>query len=127
RGVLQVGGLTALGLGLGDFFRLRGVQAAAGALPAGKADSVILIWLSGGPSHQDLWDMKPEAPAEVRGEFKPIPTSVPDLRISELLPRVARRADQFAMLRGITHNRGEHEGAHVWTLTGYKPARPFFA
>lgn len=131
RGVLQVGGLSALGLGLSDVLRMRAAQAAAPAAPRprafGKADSVILIWLSGGPSHQDLWDMKPEAPAEVRGEFKPIKTNVPGIEISELLPRTARHADKWAMLRGITHNRGEHEGAHVWMLTGYKPVRPFFA
>jgi hypothetical protein len=133
RGVLQVGGLSALGLGLSDVLRARAAQAApATGGPArpksfGAADSVILIWLSGGPSHQDLWDMKPEASAEIRGEFKPIKTNLPGLEISELLPRLAKRADQFAMLRGITHNRGEHEGAHVWVLSGYKPTRPFFA
>ncbi len=127
RGVLQVGGLGALGLGLDDLLRARAAQAAVGRTRAAPADSVLLIWLSGGPSHQDLWDMKPEAPAEVRGEFKPIKTNVAGLEISELLPRVARHADKFAMLRGITHNRGEHEGAHVWQLTGYKPVRPFFA
>jgi hypothetical protein len=131
RGVLQVGALSALGLGLDDLFRLHAAQAAE--LPAGArrkmaaADSVIMIWLSGGPSHQDLWDMKPEAPAEVRGEFKPIPTNLPGLQLSELLPKTAKRADRFAVLRGITHDRGEHEGAHVWMLTGYKPVRPFFA
>jgi hypothetical protein len=125
RGVLQVGALTACGLSLADLFRLQAAQAASPGMA--KADSVILIWLSGGPSHQDLWDMKPEAAAEVRGEFKPIPTNLPGLQISELLPRVAKHADKFAMLRGIHHDRGEHEGAHVWTLTGYKPTRPFFA
>jgi len=130
RGVLQVGGLSAFGLGLGDALRMQAASAAPGvARPGafGAADSVILIWLSGGPSHQDLWDMKPEATAEVRGEFKPIKTNLPGLEISELLPRVAKHADKYAMLRGITHNRGEHEGAHVWVMSGYKPTRPFFA
>ncbi len=127
RGVVQAGALGALGLGLPDLFRMQAAQAAAGVPRSGAADSVLLIWLSGGPSHQDLWDMKPDAPAEVRGEFKPIKTNVPGLDISELLPRVAQHADKFAMLRGIHHNRGEHEGAHVWVLTGYKPVRPFFA
>jgi hypothetical protein len=131
--VLQVGGLSALGLGLSDLLR---VQAADAATPDpaqptarsfGAADSVILLWLSGGPSHLDMWDMKPEASGEIRGEFKPIKTNLPGLEISELLPRIAKRADQFTMLRGITHNRGEHEGAHIWLLTGYKPTRPFFA
>lgn len=133
RGVLQVGSLSALGLGLSDLLRLQAADAAApdAARPAsrsfGAADSVILIWLSGGPSHLDMWDMKPEASAEIRGEFKPIKTNLPGLEISELLPKIAKRADQFTMLRGITHNRGEHEGAHIWLLTGYKPTRPFFA
>jgi hypothetical protein len=131
RGVVQAGCLSALGLGLSDLFRLQAAQASppppSRSRAFGRADSVILIWLSGGPSHLDLWDMKPDAPAEVRGEFKPIKTNLPGLEISELLPRTARLADRFAMLRGITHNRGEHEGAHVWMLTGYKPVRPFFA
>lgn len=133
RGVLQVGGLSAFGLGLADLLRLRAAGAATPAIGRshsrsfGAADSVILIWLSGGPSHLDMWDMKPEASAEIRGEFKPIKTNLPGLEISELLPRIAKRADQFTMLRGITHNRGEHEGAHIWLLTGYKPSRPFYA
>ena len=101
RGVLQVGGLGALGFGLSDLLRAQAAQAAE-PVPAaaprafGKANSVILIWLSGGPSHQDLWDIKPDAPAELRGEFKPIKTNVPGIDVSELLPRVAKHADKYA-------------------------------
>ena len=76
RDLLRVGGLAALGLGLGDFFRLQNATA-AGSSPQPKAKSCILIWLDGGPSHLDMWDMKPNAPAETRGEFKPIATSLP--------------------------------------------------
>lgn len=126
RGVVQAGAVSALGLGLDDLLRLREAQAGT-VKTAAKADSVLMLWLSGGPPHQDLWDMKPEASAEIRGEFKPIESSLYGLQISELLPRTARRMHQLAMLRGIHHDRGEHEGAHVWTLTGYKPTRPFFA
>lgn len=127
RGVIQAGGLTALGLGLSDLLQIQAAQAATGKPLQAQADSVLLLWLAGGPSHQDLWDMKPDAAAELRGEFKPIKTNVSGIEVSELLPRVAKHADKYAMLRGINHNRGEHEGAHIWTLTGYKPTRPFFA
>lgn len=124
RGVVQAGALSAFGFGLTELFQ---AQAAQGAGRTAPADSVLLMWLSGGPSHQDLWDMKPAAPAEVRGEFRPIPSSVPGLEVSELLPRVAKRMHQMALVRGLTHARGDHQGAQVWQMTGYKPTRAQFA
>ena len=85
REVLRIGSLGFLGLGLDEWFRLR-ARAGTESGPAPKVKNCILIWLSGGPSHLDTFDPKPKAPADVRGEFKPIATSVPGLEISEVLP-----------------------------------------
>src|SRR5262249_39999081 len=84
-----------------------------------KDFSVILFWANGGPSHLDLFDLKPEAPAEIRGPFKPIRTNVPGVHITELLPILARMADRFALVRSLYHNRGEHSGGMHRFLTGY--------
>jgi hypothetical protein len=81
--------------------------------------SVILFWANGGPSHLDTFDLKPAAPAEIRGPFRPIPTNVPGIAISEHLPRLAALADKFALVRSLRHNRGEHSGGTHRFLTGY--------
>ncbi|HVX13683.1 MAG TPA: DUF1501 domain-containing protein [Pirellulales bacterium] len=96
REFLRVGTLALGGLTLADLFRLR---EAAGA-SAGRTKSVVMIHLSGGPSHLDTYDMKPLAPVEYRGEFGPITTNVPGLEICELMPQQAKIADKFAILRG---------------------------
>lgn len=96
RSFLRVGTLALGGLTLADLLRLR---ALAGPNPS-RAKSAIMIHLSGGPSHLDMYDMKPLAPVEYRGEFNPIPTNVPGLEICELMPMQARIADKFAILRG---------------------------
>src|SRR5438128_8198118 len=90
RDMLRVGGLTALGLSLSDFFRLR---ARASDKPAGRAKACILLWLDGGPSHLETFDVKPGAPSEVRGPFQPIQTNVPGTQICECLPNTAKIAD----------------------------------
>jgi hypothetical protein len=82
---------------------------------------VILIWKGGGPSHIDTWDLKPAAPAEYRGDFKPIPTNVPGIQISEHLPLSAKHMDKFAIVRSVTHPDAGHESASHYLLTGYKP------
>ena len=111
RSFLQVGvaGMASLGLdGL-----LRGRASGATGSESRKDNSVILIWLDGGPSHMDLYDMKPEAPAEYRGLWKPIRTNVSGIEISELFPRQARMADKFAILRSLHHGTGDHfAGGH---------------
>src|SRR5262249_26419618 len=81
--------------------------------------SVILFWANGGPSHLDTFDLKPGAPAEVRGPFRPIRTNVPGIQSSEHLPRLARMADRFALVRSLHHNRAEHSGGTHRFLTGY--------
>src|SRR4051812_23083355 len=88
RELLRVGGLSALGLGALDLTRLRAVSAPANKR---KRNSCVFFFLFGGPSHIDLWDMKPDAPAEVKGEFRPAATSVPGIRVCEHLPLLARQ------------------------------------
>jgi len=117
RQVVQAGLLGALGLGLSDWFRLRAWEKSS----APRASSCILIWLDGGPSHLDTFDLKPDAPAEVRGPFKPIATRVAGLHLSEYLPRTARLADKLAILRSVTSPLGEHNLGSHYLLTGYKP------
>lgn len=114
REVLRVGGLSALGMSLTDCLR---AEAAAPALP-GKAKSVILIFNCGAPSHIDLLDMKPDAPAEIRGQFKPISTNVPGIRVSELLPNLAKRADRFAILRSLGHTQSQHNSGMYYSIVG---------
>jgi hypothetical protein len=115
--MLRVGGLTALGLSLFDWCRLR-----AGAKPSGRAKACILLWLDGGPSHLETFDLKPDAPSEVRGPFQPIPTNVPGTQVCELLPNTARIADKIAIVRSVTSPLGEHGLANHYLLTGYKPS-----
>src|SRR5205085_1866887 len=76
--------------------------------PKGKAKSVILIFNCGAPSHIDLWDPKPDATDTVRGEFKPIATNVPGIQVSELMPRLAQRADKLAVVRSVHHTQSSH-------------------
>jgi uncharacterized protein DUF1501 len=116
REFLRVGVLGAAGLSLVDYLRL----AEAGEM-RGKATSAIFLNLAGGPSHLDTFDMKPEAPEEYRGEFKPIPTNVPGIEICEHLPRLARCADKFALLRGVSHSLTEHQMGTKYVNTGNRP------
>lgn len=83
-----------------------------------RAKSVILIFNCGAPSHIDLWDMKPEAPEEVRGTFRPIETNVPGIQISELMPEVAKRADLLAIVRTVHHTHGGHNSGMHWSIVG---------
>jgi hypothetical protein len=87
----------------------------------GQAKSCILIYLFGGPSHIDIWDMKPQAPPEIRGEFKPQTTNVPGIQITELLPRLAQHADQYAIIRSLAHGDSSHGSAGHAMLTGRLP------
>lgn len=123
RELLRVGGLAFAGLTLADVLRLR-----AGAAPnAARGKSVIMIWMRGGPSHIDSYDMKPQAPVEIRGEFKPIATNVPGIQICEHMPRQATIMDKLAVLRGIKANDlGDHTPHHI--LTGFpdRGKRPVF-
>jgi hypothetical protein len=121
REVLRVGGLAFTGLACSDLFRARAAEQPARAARGtfGKAKACIIVFNYGGPSHLDLWDLKPEAPAEIRGEFKPIGTNVPGVAISEHLPRLAKLADKYAIARSVTHNDNDHAIGAYLALTGY--------
>lgn len=122
RDLLRVGGLTALGLGLGDFFRWQRLAAAQPQRPAeGSAKSCILIWLDGGPSHLETFDLKPDAPSEVRGPLDSIATTIPGIRFSECLPQTAKLMDRLAVIRSMTSPLGEHNFGTHYLMTGYKP------
>jgi hypothetical protein len=116
RDFIQIGALGSLGLGLREYFKLRSVQA------AGNDDiSCILFWQSGGASQLDTFDMKPDAPKEIRGPFNPIATNVPGIQICEHLPQTARQADKYAIIRSLTSREMDHERAINYLLTGYAP------
>jgi hypothetical protein len=120
RGFLQVGYSGLLGLALP---RLLAAREAGNSIQTGKAKSVIVILLSGGLSQHDSFDMKPEAPDGIRGEFKPIDTAVPGIRICEHLPNLAAQAKRLAIVRTMSHPEGNHLVAVHRVLTG-QPSNP---
>ncbi len=124
RDVLRVGGLTSLGLGLSDILAMRRLTAAEStnaSLPLGRARSCVVIWLDGGPSHLETFDLKPNAPTEVRGPFEPISTAVPGAQICEFMPNTARLLNHVGVIRSMTSPLGEHNFGTHYLLTGYKP------
>lgn len=122
RTFLQIELLGPLGMGA-----VRGTAAAAVAGVGerfGRARRCILVFLNGGPSQLDTWDMKPQAPAEIRGELSPIPTSVPGIQVSELYPRVAQHVDKLKIVRSVTHTASVHTTGVYTMLTGSYHATP---
>lgn len=124
RDVLRVGGSSMLGLTLGSMLQLRAENKTAhvGGAGWGKAKSVIMIYLQGGPSHIDLWDPKPDAPDNVRSIFKPIPTKIPGVNFTELLPKLSQVNDKFTMMRAVSYTpKGlfNHTAAIYQMMTGY--------
>src|SRR5688500_2691130 len=123
RDLLRLGVVSCLGLSVADLLRLRAASAhgADAKTAAPKAISCILIWLDGGPSHLDTFDPKPDAPAEVRGEFEAIGTNVDGIRVCEHLPLTARVMDRVALVRSLTHELGNHDTGSHYLLTGHRP------
>jgi uncharacterized protein DUF1501 len=121
RGFLKVSALAVGGLTLADLLRLR-AQGETKAGTAGKA--IIMVYLNGGPSHIDLYDMKPESPVEYRGEFKPIKTNVPGMHLCELMPLQAKIADKLAIIRNMKFLQQGHTPPELYTgfLDGKRPA-----
>jgi hypothetical protein len=118
RDILQAGTAGFLGLSLPGLLTAEARRTNTGPMPA--ADACILLFLNGGPSHLDMWDMKPEAPREIRGEFKPIPTSVPGIYLSEHLPRLARVMHLASLVRSVHHGVNNSHAAAVYAgLTGH--------
>ena len=122
RSFFEAGSLLMGGLTLPDLLRSRAAGKQLGVIP--KDTSVILIWLQGGPSHMDTYDLKPDAPREYRGEVSPISTVVPGLDVCELLPRHAEVADRFNLIRSISHGFANHAGGAGRFLSGYNPSKP---
>jgi hypothetical protein len=125
REFLQIGGLGAAGLALPDLFRARARGGEAPARGAGRARSCILLFMGGGPPQMDTFDLKPDAPVEVRGEFRPTATSVPGTQISSLLPALAKQAHRYAIIRSVTdeYAGGAHGQSVYLALTGHKNPR----
>src|SRR2546423_6272824 len=115
RDFLRVGALGGLGLTLPGFLSSQAWAAGAGGRKA-RAKSVLLVYLGGGLSHHDSFDLKPDAPAEIRGKYRPIDTVVPGLRVGELLPRMAKVMDRLTLVRSGAHNNDHHETATNWVL-----------
>jgi hypothetical protein len=118
RDFLKLGTAGLLGMGLADLLRL---EARASSAKKGKANSVIMIWLAGGPATIDMWDLKPEAPEEIRGEFKPIETSAKGVRICEHLARTAKVMDRCAVVRSVHHSIAAHGPGTIYLTTGNRP------
>lgn len=114
RHMLCVGGASMLGLTLPGLLRARSAGGPA------TADHLVVIFLNGGPSHLDMWDMKPAAPVEIRGEFRPIATSLPGVQLSEHLPRLAQHLHRCTLVRSVHHSVNNAHAAAVYTgLTGH--------
>lgn len=120
RDLIHAGSLGVFGLGLSSLLDSRAVAAA----PPKRAKSCILLFMWGGPSHLDTWDLKPDAPAEIRGEFRPIPTRTPGLHISEHFPRLSRQTDKLAVIRSMAHRDLAHLSSVHHLMTGRLAPRP---
>jgi hypothetical protein len=123
RSFLRAGGLAVGGLALSDLLRLKAQGAVA---PGRHGKSVIMICLGGGPSHLETYDMKPDAPSEIRGEFRSIKSNVPGMNLCELLPRQAMIADKFAVVRSATWQEPDHQRIEIFTGFPKKQRRPSF-
>jgi len=134
RDFLKVGSLGLFGLGLSEFLALQDAARAAAASPVpprfagaqgfGAAKSVIVLFLQGGPSHIDIWDPKPDAPSNVRGEFKPIQSKVPGIWLSETMPKLAASIERCTLIRSMSYTPAglfNHTAAIYQMLTGYPP------
>ncbi len=120
RDLLRAGVIGSLGFSLADFLRLR-AQSSSGSIASPRANACILIWQSGGPSHIDTFDPKPDARAEVRGEFQPIATKIAGVSISEVYPNLARVLSHASLVRTVTSPEADHDRASHHLLTGYRP------
>lgn len=122
RKMVQAGGLGLLGLSLPDLIHgqaLAALSASSKSATFGKAKSCLIVFLNGGASHHDTFDMKPEATAEIRGEFQPISTNVPGMSVCEHLPQISRHFDKFTVVRSVTHKDSNHPSAVYEMITGH--------
>src|ERR1051325_4374679 len=123
RDLLRIGGTGILGLSLGSLFKLQALAGERGGVPGwGTAKNVVMIYLQGGPSHLDLWDPKESAPDNIRSSFKPIPTKIPGVNFTEILPNLAKVNDKFTMIRSMSYTPNglfNHTAAIYQIMTGY--------
>ena len=124
---LRVGGISVAGLSLADL--LAGQAAVSVAGPTvdssfGRAKACIVVFLFGAPAHQDIWDLKPDGPSAVRGEFKPIASAVPGVFVGEHIPRIAAQANRLAIVRSVSHPDNTHTVAMHYMLTGRRHLQP---
>src|SRR5579885_806631 len=122
RGFLRAGMLGTAGLTLSDLLRLEASTPARTA-KGGRNPSVIILWMRGGPSHIDMWDPKPGAPAEYRGEFGVKSTTVPGIQLSDMLPACGRVMKKWSIIRSLHHHDAGHSSGDQICFTGY-PAGP---
>jgi hypothetical protein len=122
REFLRVGGLAVGGLSLPQLLASEGTGGLRPPLRKARAKSCLLIFMDGGPSHLEMWDLKPDAPVEVRGEFKPIKSSVPGITVGELLPQTSQVMHHFAQVRSVHHDVNDHNAGSFYMLTGKHPA-----
>src|SRR5436190_4966488 len=116
RDFIRIGGLAPFGLSLSNLLSLEKAAAENGV--KSRAKSVVLVYLGGGLSHHDTFDMKPDAPEEIRGKYKSINTNVTGLRVGELLPKMAQQMDKVCLVRSQSHENDHHETATNWVLCG---------
>jgi hypothetical protein len=126
RFAVEAGAISLLGLGMNHLAPLRAMAAESGPPVRARARSVIYIFLSGGLAQHESFDLKPDAPEEVRGEFRPIETATPGIRICEHLPLLARRSERWALVRSLTHPSNDHSAGHHIMLTGRSELPPGF-
>jgi hypothetical protein len=124
RDFIRVGSLGAFGLSLAALLKARACGASRTSQSAGRARACIVFYLSGGPPQHETWDPKPDAPAEIRGDFRPIASSVPGLRVGELMPRVAALTHHCCVLRAVSTADNAHSSSGYWMLTGQPYSRP---
>ncbi|MFP6887019.1 MAG: DUF1501 domain-containing protein [Opitutales bacterium] len=116
--MLRIGGLAPFGLSLPSLLAAK--KQGESSSTFGKAKRCLLLYMWGGPSHIDLFDMKPDAPSELRGPFNPVRTQTPGIRISELLPKLGSVTDKIGFIRSVTHSDNNHSTGSHWVLTGHK-------
>jgi len=118
RDFIQLGIGGVLGLGMGDLMDLQVRAAHSTRKPGANQVNCILVWLDGGPTHYETFDPKPDAPSDIRGEFKPIPTTLPGVRFCEVVPNLAKTMDKMAIIRSICHKDPNHGGGNHYMMTG---------
>jgi len=123
RGFLQAGVVGSAGLSLAGLLRSEAAGAASSGAQAKQKNNVILLWMRGGPSHIDMWDPKPDAPEEFRGEFGTMSTCVPGIQLTDMLPQSARVMDKWSIVRSLNHADAGHSTGDQMCFTGYGPGQ----